>query len=155
MKRTLITILVLTMISAAAVAAPRGGRPGPGGPPPQNARGGDMPPGVFAEFLGLTEAQTAQIESLRETMRATTAPLHEQLEANHEEMRAAVEAGDAAKAGALAVAGHQLAEQIKSARDTFRAGVEGVLTAEQKAKFAVYQELVELRRERGPREPRD
>ncbi|HYC93199.1 MAG TPA: Spy/CpxP family protein refolding chaperone [Thermoanaerobaculia bacterium] len=152
MKRTLITILVLTTIAGAAVAAPRGGRPG--GPPP-DARGGDLPPGVLAEFLGLTEAQTAQIDALRETLRTTTEPLHEQLRANREEMRAAVEAGDAAKAGALAVAGHQLAEQVKAARDTFRAGVENVLTAEQKTKFAVYQELMELRRERGPRPPRD
>ena len=150
MKRTILSILALTLISAAAVAAPRGGGRGPaGGPPP------DMPPGVLAEFLNLTDAQKTQVDSLRETLRAATEPLHEQLKANHEAMRAAVEAGDAAKAGTLAVAGHQLAEQIKAARDAFRTGVDGVLTAEQKAKFAVFQELTELRRERGPREPRD
>lgn len=150
MKRITMSIIVITMIAATAVAAPRGGGRGPaGGPPP------DMPPGVLAEFLNLTDAQKTQVDSLRETMRAATEPLHEQLKANHEQMRAAVEAGDAAKAGALAVAGHQLAEQIKAARDTFRTAVDGILTADQKAKFAVFQELTELRRERGPREPRD
>lgn len=150
MKRISITILLITMIAAAAVAAPRNGRPG--GPPSENARGGDMPPGILAEFLGLTDAQTAQIDALRETMRATIEPLAETQKANHEAIRAAVEAGDAAKAGALMVANHQVAQQIKTARDAFRTGVEGVLTAEQKAKFAVYQELQELRRERGPRD---
>ena len=149
MKRITMSILVITMIAATAVAAPRGGGRGPAGGPP------DVPPGVLADFLNLTDAQQAQVEALRQTMRAATEPLHEQLKANHEAMRAAVEAGDAAKAGALAVAGHQLAQQIKAARDAFRTGVDGVLTADQKARFAVYQELMERRHERGPREPRD
>lgn len=142
MKRITLGILVITMIAAAAVAAPHGGR-GPAGGPPDLS--------ILAELLDLTEAQRAQIDALRASMRATTQPLHEQLQANREEMRAAVEAGDAAKAGALAVAAHQIAQQLKGARDAFLAGVEGVLTPEQKVKFAVYQELMELRRERGPR----
>ena len=151
MKRILITTLLLTAIATTAMAAPRRGG-GPGGPPPQDARGGEMPPALLAEFLGLTEAQTAQIQALRDTMQAAVEPLHETHKANHEQIRAAVEAGDAAKAGALMVANHQIAEQIKAARDAFRSGVEGVLTAAQKSKFAVYQELLELRRERGPRD---
>ncbi|HEX6088025.1 MAG TPA: Spy/CpxP family protein refolding chaperone [Thermoanaerobaculia bacterium] len=145
MKRITLGILVITMIAATAVAAPHGGR-GPGGGPPE------PPPGILADFLDLTDAQQTQLEALRANMRVTTEPLHEQLKANREQMRAAVEAGDAAKAGALAVAGYQLAQQIKAARDTFRSGMEGILTAEQKAKFAVYQELMELRRERRPRD---
>ena len=153
MKRIAMTILVLTTIATAAVAGPRGGRPA--APPPENARGGELPPGIFAEFLGLSEAQQAQLESLRETLRATVEPLHETHRANHEAIRAAVQAGDAAKAGQLLLANHQIGQQIQAARDAYRAGVENVLTAEQKAKFAVYQELMELRRERGPREPRD
>ena len=139
-----------------AVEAPRGG---PGGPPPQDAEGprpggpgGELPPALLAEFLDLTEAQIAQVQSLRDTLRATVEPLHETQRANQEQLRAAVEAGDAAKAGALLVANHGIAQQIKAAHDAFRTSFEGILTSEQKAKFAVYQELLELRRDRGPRE---
>ena len=149
MKRITITFLLLTVIATAAMAAPRSG------PPPMNAPGprqGEMPPALLAEFLDLTEAQTAQVQQFRETLRTATEPLHESLRANREQFEAAVAAGDAAKAGALAVANYQLAQQIKAARDAFRTSFEGILTTEQKAKFTVYQELMELRRERGPRE---
>lgn len=152
MKRITIAILLVTMIAAAAVAAPRSG------PPPMNAQGpraggpGELPPALLAEFLDLTEAQAAQVQQFRETLRTTTEPLHESMRANREQLEAAVEAGDAAKAGALVIASHQIHEQIKAARDAFKTSFESVLTAEQKAKFAVYQELMELRRERGPRE---
>jgi len=157
MKRITMGLLILTMTAAAAVAAPRPPA-GPGGPRPQGApgagpRGAELAPAVLAEFLGLTEAQIAQVQSLRETMRTTVEPLRATQKANREQIKTAVEAGDAAKAGALMVANYQIAQQIKSARETFRTGFEALLTTGQKAKFAVYQELVELRREhrRGPR----
>lgn len=152
MKRITIAILLITTIAAAAVAAPRSG------PPPMNAQGprpggpGEMPPALLADFLDLTEAQSAQVQQFRETLRATTEPLHESMRANRQQLEAAAAAGDAARAGALAVANHQLAQQIKAARDAYKTSFESVLTAEQKAKFAVYQELMELRRDRGPKE---
>jgi Spy/CpxP family protein refolding chaperone len=165
MKRIALTLALTLIVATAAVAAPqhRGAGPGgpgaPGGPgsPQQgmqagHARGGEiLPPALLAEFLGLTEAQIASIQTLRESQRATIQPLVEQQRANREQIRAAVEAGDAAKAGALLVANHQIAQQIKAARDAFRTSVEALLTAEQKAKFAIYQEIQELRRSRGPR----
>ena len=158
MKRITIALLILTMAGVTAIAAPRPAG-GPGGPPPQGAqgpgpRGGELAPAILAEFLGLTDAQIAQVQALRETMRATVEPLHETQKANHEQIKAAVEAGDAAKAGALMVANYRVAQQIKAARDAFRTGFEALLTTGQKAKFAVYQELVVLRREhrQGPRE---
>lgn len=158
MKRILIPIVVIAMIATAAVAAPQRG---PGGPPSQNAQGprpggqgcsGELPPALLAEFLDLTEAQIAQVQSFRETLRATVEPLQKTQRANQEQIRTAVEAGDAAKAGALLVANHGIAQQIKAAHDAFRTSFESVLTSEQKAKYAVYQELVQLRRDREPRD---
>jgi Spy/CpxP family protein refolding chaperone len=83
-------------------------------------------------------------------MRTTIEPLREQQKANHEAIRAAVEAGNAAQAGQLLITNHNLGQQIKAAHDTFQTAFEALLTAEQKAKWDVYQEIVEIRRQ--PRE---
>ncbi|HEX2059851.1 MAG TPA: Spy/CpxP family protein refolding chaperone [Thermoanaerobaculia bacterium] len=154
MKRTLIAALIL-IVAVAAIAAPPqrpgragGGAGGPGGP----AEGG-LPPQLLARFLDLSEAQITQAQALRETLQTTVEPLREQTRANHEEIEAALAAGDSAKAGQLMLANYNLRAQIKAAHDSYKASFEAMLTAEQKAKFAVYQELVELRREgRGPRD---
>lgn len=150
MKRIAIPILILTLVAMTAFAAPRPGG-GPPGPPPQQQQGpgagGDiLPPQLLAEFLGLTEAQTAAMATLRESMRATVEPLHEQQRANADAIRDAVEAGNAATAGSLLVANHAIGQQIKAAHDSFKTASDALLTAEQKAKLAVYQEIVELRR---------
>ena len=147
MKRISILTLV-TLLAVAAIAAPGPGRgpraadgPGPG------VAGEILPPPLLAQFLGLTEAQIAQIEPLRTTLRNTVEPLRDQLETNREQIRAAVEAGNAAQAGGLLVANHAIAQQIKTAHDTFATAFAALLTPEQKAKWAVYQEIVELRRD--------
>lgn len=152
MKRISIPILLITLIAVAAVAAPGpgrgpGGGPGPGAPQGQHQGPGEiLPPPLLAEFLGLTEAQIAQIQPLRETLRATVEPLAEQLRANQEQLRAAVDAGNAAEAGQLLIANHGIGQQIRAAHDTFQAAFEALLTSEQKAKWDVYQEISELRR---------
>jgi len=146
MKRISITILIVTFIASAAIAAPRGRR-GPG-PQQERARGEILPPQLMAEFLGLTEAQAAQVEPLRETLRATLEPLREQQRSNHDEIRAAIDAGNTAKAGELLAANHALRQQMKTAHDAFKTSFEAMLTAEQKAKWAVYSEIAELRRHR-------
>lgn len=147
MKR-IIAVAILTLATLSAVAAPR--RPSaPPSAPAQGAQprhGGELlPPQLLADFLDLGEAQITQIGQLRETLRTTVEPLREQQRANGEQLRAAVEAGDAAKAGQLMIANHRLAEQIKAAHDAFQTSFENVLTAAQKAKLAVYKEIVELR----------
>ena len=71
MKRTLITTLIL-IVAVAAVAAP---------PRP---RGGEGEPHVLAEFLGLSDAQKAQIEPLRETMHAEIIAAREKFDASFE-----------------------------------------------------------------------
>jgi Spy/CpxP family protein refolding chaperone len=139
MKRILLIILIATAATAAPPHA-RGPRPGPD-------------PAMVAKVLGLTAAQIEQAKALRETMRTTVEPLAETQKANHEQIEAAVEAGDATKAGTLMIANHQLAEQMKAAHDTFRTAFEALLTPEQKTKFEMMQELGEHRRpRRGPRD---
>ncbi|HVE71805.1 MAG TPA: Spy/CpxP family protein refolding chaperone [Thermoanaerobaculia bacterium] len=140
MKRITITILLLTMIATAALAAPRPGAPqGPG----HGAK--------LAEFLDLSDTQIASTQALRETLRATVEPLHDSQKANREQIEAALQAGDSAKAGTLMLANYQLAQQIKAARDAFKSGFEALLNADQKAKLAILEELREARHERGPR----
>lgn len=151
MKRTLITALVLILVATVAIAAPQrpGGAPGataPDGPGRGPGARGELPPQLLAEFLDLSDAQITQAQALRETLHSSTQSVREQLRANREEIEAAVAAGDAAKAGQLLVASAALRAQLKTAHDTFKAGFEAMLNAEQKAKFAVYQELVELRK---------
>ena len=154
MKRITITMLIVTMIATAAIAAPRPGRPG--APPPEGAQGPghgpQLSPAKLAEFLDLSDAQITATQALRETLRATIEPLHETQKANREQIEAALQAGDSAKAGTLMLANYQIAQQIKAARDTFKTGFEALLNADQKEKFAILQELMELRRERGPRD---
>jgi Spy/CpxP family protein refolding chaperone len=149
MKRTLIALLILT-VATTAFAAPGRGPGGPGadrgpqGPGPQSL----LPPPAIAEFLGLTEAQVAQIQSLREQLEATVQPLAEQQRANQQAIEEALAAGNAARVGELMLANYNLRSQMKAAHDAFKAGFEGVLTAAQQAKWAVYNEIVELRRQR-------
>jgi len=146
MKRILIFTLI-SLIAVAAIAAPGGRRPqgqrGPGSGPNEL-----LPPPQFTEFLGLTDAQVAQVEPLREKLRTTIEPLREQLRANQEQIRAAIDSGNAAQAGALMVANRNLRDQMKAAHDAFAASFEAILTAAQKSKFDVYREINELRHER-------
>lgn len=152
MKRTLIATLIL-IVTAAAVAAPPGRGPAPGGGPgrPGGPMPGALPPQALAEFLDLSDAQIEQARTLRETMQATVEPIHEQLRANHEQIEAALASGNSARAGELAVASYNLRQQIKAAHDAFKTSFTAMLNAEQKEKFAVYEELMQLRGKRPGR----
>src|SRR5687767_11689568 len=156
MKRILITIVLLVAAVAALAAPPRrGAAPGERGAGPRQGQRGPgevLPPQLLAELLDLTDAQQTQLTALRETQRAAIEPLREQQQANREALEAAVEAGNAQRAGELLIANRGIATQIKAAHDAFKASFEAILTADQKAKFAVFEEIAELRRERrGPR----
>jgi Spy/CpxP family protein refolding chaperone len=152
MKRILIPIFLLTTVASAAIAAPRRA----GAPSPESAqgpgRGPKLSPQKLAEFLDLSETQISAVQTLRESLRATTEPLHDSQKANREQIEAAVQAGDSARAGTLMVANYGIAQQIKAARDTFRTGFEALLNGEQKAKLAMLEELKELRHDRRPRD---
>ncbi len=152
MKRMLVFTLTL-IVAIAAVAAPpqrrgpegagpQGQRgPGPGGGP----RGAGLSPEALADFLDLTEAQIAQADALRKTQRAAIEPLREQMQANREALEAAIAAGNAQQIGEVTLANKALRDQVKAAHDAFETSFEALLTASQKAKWDVYQELAAMR----------
>lgn len=158
MTRTRISLIALItlLITIAAVAQPRprgaaGPGPGPGGPEGMRGPGGPrgiLPPQALAEFLDLSDAQKEQAKALRTTLEEAVKPLREQTRANHEAIRAAVEAGNATAAGEKLIANDRLREQIKAEHDKFVTAFEAILNAAQKAKFEVFQEIQELRRPR-------
>ncbi len=137
MKRTLMFILVL-LTAVTALAAPQRGH-------------GILPPLAMAEFLSLSEQQSDQMKSLRETLQSTVEPLRDQLHANRDAMDAALAAGDSAKAGQLATANYAIRNQIKAAADSFQTSFAALLTPEQQAKWSVYQEIAQLRGKRPER----
>ena len=150
MKRTLILVLSF-ILATAAFARPQRGPEGNHG---REGRAGRamLPPQALAEFLSLSDAQTSQIEALRETLKSTIQPLREQQRANRQALEAALESGDSAKAGQLSSAIYATGNQIKAAADSYQTSFAALLTAEQKAKWAVYQEIIELRG-KAPRRP--
>ena len=159
MKRILFPILIVLVAAAAIAAGPQRGpgsgpmagpQQGAGGPQGPGPDGEILPPRALAEFLGLTETQIEQLAALRETLRTTVQPLIEQQRANHEQIEAALAAGNAAQAGQLLLDNYNLRPQIKAAHDAFAAAFAALLTPEQQAKWDVYQQLMELRRGRGP-----
>ena len=153
MKRNRITLIaaITLLITLAAVAQPRprprgAEGPGPGGP------GGMRGPGIerLADVLDLSDAQKSQAEALRATLEATVEPLGEQRRANHEAIKAAIDANDATAAGNAVIANAKLREQMKAAHDAFRTSFTAILTAEQKAKFEMLEEMRKSRRPGPP-----
>jgi len=142
MKRILIPTLTL-MLTVAAVAAPPGRR----GDGPRGDRRMARP-ARLAELLDLTESQRTSVRALRETLKAKMQPLIEQRRANREALKAALDAGDAAKAGELALANHKLRSQFRTARESFKTSVAALLTPEQNTKWEIAREMREKRRPR-------
>jgi len=120
MKRTVIfTLLMLVAMVAGAGPERRAG----------GAHHALLPPGRLAEFLSLSEAQVEQAKALRATMRETVAPLREQLRAKPEAENA-----------------RELREQIRAAAAAFDSSFTAMLDPDQKAKWAVYREIAQMRR---------
>ena len=156
MKRTmaLVTTLLLATTLFAQQPQPQRppGQPQPGPGPNQGPPVELLSPPQMAIFLNLSDGQKASLQQIREAAQATVKPLAEQARANQEAIDAAVKAGDAAKAGQLLVANYAIGQQIKAALDAAKTASDAVLTAEQKAKLAIYREIVELQHQRpaGP-----
>ena len=150
MNRFLATTLILIATAALIAARP----PLPNGPPPPPSSGPNaphppgelLPPQAIAELLDLTDAQKVQLAALREALRTTVEPLHEQQRANREQVEAAIAAGNAQRIGELVLANKAIRAQLEAARATFATSFEALLTSEQRAKWAVYEEIRDLLR---------
>ncbi|MFZ2492058.1 MAG: hypothetical protein WA208_11285 [Thermoanaerobaculia bacterium] len=146
MKTRLIAVTALTLLLAMAVVA----QTAPQAPrPPMAPRAGQLlGPAMIAEFLDLSAAQIEQVKALQAKLGETLKPFHEEQRANGEALKAAVDAGDALKAGQALIAGKAIREKIKAAIDAHKAAFATLLTAPQKAKWDVYQEIQALRAKR-------
>ncbi len=120
-----------------------------GGPAGERGRPGRhfLPP---ADYLDLTEEQTAAAEAIREevrgqaeTIREVTGTLREQLAAAFEEAEP-----DATQVGQLVIEMRAQKEQIRGLREEAESQFVALLDAEQFAKWENFQELRETRRER-------
>jgi Spy/CpxP family protein refolding chaperone len=127
-------------LGAAAMGAQAPGPEGRGWKGPGMGRADGM-----ARFLGLTDAQKAQVQKLMEGQRAAHEALREKLEANRTAMQQALESAspDPTAVGELAIEGHRLHEQGRALREAQEKTVRSLLTAEQQVKFDAMKALRE------------
>ena len=97
----------------------------------------------MARFLGLSEAQKVEVRKLMEGRRAEHEALREQVEANSEELKKALESASPvpAEVGELAIEGHRLREQGRALREAQDKAVRALLTPEQQTKFDAMKAL--------------
>ena len=124
MKKIATAVAVTLLGASLAFAAPHDGGKGFGGHDQQ-----------FAQQLNLTDAQKAQIESIRKASREQNKTFFEQSRATMEQFFAAKQANDTAKIDALKPAMESQREQMKQIRAAEDAQIAKVLTAEQNAKW--------------------
>jgi Spy/CpxP family protein refolding chaperone len=150
MKNLLVvlTVVALALPAAAQTAPPRLGAPPPTPDPVfgelelDNAQATHVLPERAKEIvirtLGLTEAQQAEWETMLANLRATLAPLREQLKNGEEALRDLLRQSnpDPTRIGELVLASKQVREQMGAAHQAYLQGFEGMLTLEQKAKLA-------------------
>ena len=137
MKRLVMGLLMAT--AAAGAAAPALAQGPPPGPPPIER---------IVAVLGLSDEQKATWEAAAQTLRATTAPLHQQARALHEEIEGLLNQGnpDPTAVGQKMIEMHALRQQMKAARETMDSTVASVLTPDQKSKL----EALRATRPHGP-----
>jgi len=100
---------------------------------------------MVAEFLGLSEAQQADIKKIRTAARDQSKPIRQQLRSNRKSLGQAVKAGDTAKIDTLATEQGTLQGQLVAIRANTRVDVKNVLTPEQQQKWTSFQEKREAR----------
>lgn len=137
MKRLVMGLMMTA--AAAGAAAPTLAQGPPPGPPPIDR---------IAAALGLSDAQKATWDDAAQTFRTTTAPLHDQTRALHDEMEALLSQAnpDPVAVGQKMIAMHALRAQMDAARQTMDSTVASVLTPEQKSKL----EALRAARPHGP-----
>jgi Spy/CpxP family protein refolding chaperone len=160
MKKQGIFFIFFITLAASLTLAQVPGRAG--GPPPvpgvNAGQGGPgLPPGdqavpVLTQLLELTEAQQASWQTIREQTKATADPLAEQARTLKDEVKALLDAGsaDAATVGTKVIAAAAVDAQIKTALDAGKTAFKALLTSDQLAKLAVFEEIQELTKPQGP-----
>jgi Spy/CpxP family protein refolding chaperone len=142
-KRAILgTALTLALVGSASAQPPPPGGPEGAGPRLGRVEG-------MARALGLSEAQKEQVSKLMEGRRAEHEALREQIEANSEQLRRALEVAnpDPTGVGEIAIEGHRLRGQGRALREAQDKAVRAILTPEQQVRFDA---IAALREEGGP-----
>ncbi len=156
MRKLTVVIFAATLFTASAASAGPGlpGHPPPGGshvfaPPGAPGAGpGDRMVDVLTRVLNLTEKQQSTWKQIRTQTEKTIDPLATELRGIHESIRTKLESGNAepAEIGQLMIDAHSIEVQIRAAEDAGRESFEAFLTEEQRAKLALFEEIMELMR---------
>ena len=108
---------------------------------------------MLTQVLQLTEKQQQTWQAIREDTRAKVGPLAEQAAALRNEVREALDAGnaDAAAVGAKMIEAHQLQVKVRALVEAGRDAFDALLTPEQTAKLHTLQQVREFMGPRGVR----
>ncbi len=138
MKKIIVAILAVAVLSIGAMLAfaqtTDGGTDKKWGKRGGHHRGG----GMMFRGLDLTDEQKAQMKSIREASKTTTAPLREAMKANRQKLTEATANGafDEAAVTAIANEGAAITAQMTVQRTKLKSQMFAILTDEQKAKAA-------------------
>ncbi len=143
-----IATLALALLVAAPLAAQGPPGPPPGGPqggpsaggPPSGGPHGISPAQALKDILGLSDEQLASVKTLAETRDQAAQGLQKQLDAAQKALNDALRAKDAAAVAAALVKLDALRTQLEAIQDTYRVGVEALLTSDQRTKLQAIRE---------------
>ncbi len=120
------------------------------GPGPRTMRGmgsmrGAGNPAALTQYLGLTDAQAAQMKQVNQTFFEAVKPIREQARSTAQQLRQLTQNnGDATAIGKLVQAQKDLRDQVKSLADKRNADTQAILTADQKDKLTALQQALTL-----------
>ncbi|HYO75564.1 MAG TPA: Spy/CpxP family protein refolding chaperone [Thermoanaerobaculia bacterium] len=148
-KKWMTVAATLALSTSIAIAAPHGGR---GEGKSGGKRGHGEFEGRFAEKLNLTDAQKAQIKTIRQNNREQNKAVFEQSRETFKQFWEAKKAGDTARVEQLKPVFEQQRAQVRQLLDAERQLVLALLTPEQRAQYEALKAERESRRgQRGER----
>lgn len=152
MKKQIAAVAVLALSATLAFAGPSDGGQRHNG----HGRHGKAGFGAkFAEKLNLTDEQKARVSAIRQATKEQNAAFFESARQHRQELRAAREANDSAKAQSLAGTIEADRAQMKQIRSAEKDQIMALLTAEQRAQMDAMKAQREAHRgQRGNRQPR-
>ena len=120
----------------------------------QGRMGEKMNQGHMAEKLNLTDAQQTQMKELKGTFHAENQSLMDAMKQTREDLRAARQANDTARAASLAATAEQQRADLQQRREAQHERMLQILTPEQRTQMQKMHETMKERGERGVKKQR-
>jgi len=140
MKKTLSFLALAFLVALPLAAQPHMGGPNGGPPPGPGGPGGPGPDpvAVLKDFLGLSDAQLQQLKTLGDARNQAAQALQQQAMAAQQALGDALNAAtpDPAAIGSALLAVRNVEKQFGDIQKAFKTGFEGLLTGDQKTKYA-------------------